>query len=77
MAINPRYGRLVEAAQSDPNGPPGRTSGGVPGNQASTPPETRDPTAGSTESVPPFLPSPRRDPILDAFDPVAEVGPDT
>lgn len=77
MAINPTYGSNIRAAEADPNGPVGRTRGDVRDLQAEPAAPVREPSAGSTALVPPFLSTPRRTPLADVDTSMTEVGPDT
>lgn len=72
-------GSNVRAAQSDPSGPPGRTRGGVPGDQAREGRAAADKTAGNMTALPPYLQNPTADPLQDAFGEgnFGDVGPST
>jgi len=66
MAVNPIYGPIPDKAMDDPNGYPGQTSGNVPPTVSHQ--RTQGlPTAGATESVPPFLPNPKLNPLDETF----------
>lgn len=57
------WGPIPDIEEMDPNGTPGQTKGGVADRLSESPSYQKEPTAGSTELVPPFLRHPRRDPL--------------
>lgn len=77
MAVNPIYGPIVNKAVSDPNGPPGTTSGNVPVTDATDKRVYKEPTAGAMASLPPYNQSPHLDPLAETFAPPTTVGPGT
>ena len=68
MAINPVLGPIIQKSTDDPNGPPGKTSGGVPATVSRTR-EQGLPTAGASASIPPFNENPKLDPLAETFFP--------
>lgn len=77
MAVNPKWGPIIEKANNDPSGRPGTTSGNVPVTDSSTFQKgTREPTAGASASIPPFLDNPSLNPLDEAFGGVPPAGPE-